>query len=155
MLAEIKLAQGNPVAAQSLLEQEPLDSSPSEGIWQTRFLTALYLRDYDAANRRLKQLGLGDHGDNSNRDYRSESPESLHPQSWSKTTTRYAEWPHCENYRLLLRPAWLNNTTITLGVNNVFDLAPPFVAGAGENGYDEATANIKGRTWYVALTKRF
>ncbi len=51
--------------------------------------------------------------------------------------------------------AWLNNTTITLGVNNVFDLAPSFVAGAGENGYDEQTANIKGRTWYVALTKRF
>ena len=24
--------------------------------------------------------------------------------------------------------AWLNGTTITLGVNNVFDLAPPFVA---------------------------
>ncbi|MEY2493430.1 MAG: iron complex outerrane recepter protein [Verrucomicrobiota bacterium] len=51
--------------------------------------------------------------------------------------------------------AWLNNTTITLGMNNVFDLAPPFVAGASENGYDEATANIKGRTWYAALKKRF
>jgi iron complex outermembrane recepter protein len=51
--------------------------------------------------------------------------------------------------------AWLNNTTITLGVNNVFDLAPPFVAGSTENGYDEQTANIKGRTWYVALKKRF
>jgi iron complex outermembrane receptor protein len=51
--------------------------------------------------------------------------------------------------------AWLNGTTITLGVNNVFDLAPPFVAGAFENGYDEQTANIKGRTWYVALKKRF
>ena len=51
--------------------------------------------------------------------------------------------------------AWLNNTTITLGVNNVTDLAPPFVAGSLENGYDEATANIKGRTWYVALKKRF
>jgi hypothetical protein len=51
--------------------------------------------------------------------------------------------------------ALLNNTTITLGVNNLFDLAPPFVAASGENGYDEATANIKGRTWYVALTKRF
>jgi hypothetical protein len=24
-----------------------------------------------------------------------------------------------------------------------------------ENGYDEATANIKGRTWDVALRKRF
>jgi len=40
-------------------------------------------------------------------------------------------------------------------VNNVFDLAPPFVAGSVENGYDESTANIKGRTWYVALKKRF
>jgi iron complex outermembrane receptor protein len=51
--------------------------------------------------------------------------------------------------------AWLNGTTVTLGVNNVFDLAPPFVAAAGENGYDEQTANLKGRTWYVALKKRF
>jgi outer membrane receptor protein involved in Fe transport len=51
--------------------------------------------------------------------------------------------------------AWLNNTTITLGVTNVMDLEPPFVAGAFENGYDEATANIRGRTWYVALKKRF
>jgi iron complex outermembrane recepter protein len=51
--------------------------------------------------------------------------------------------------------AWFNNTTITFGINNVFDSSPPFVAGAEENGYDEATANIKGRTWYVALRKRF
>src|SRR5439155_25382393 len=28
--------------------------------------------------------------------------------------------------------AWLNNTTITLGMNNVFDQDPPFVAGSGE-----------------------
>ncbi len=51
--------------------------------------------------------------------------------------------------------AWLNHTTITLGVNNVFNEEPPFVAAAFENGYDESTANIKGRTWYVALKKRF
>jgi iron complex outermembrane recepter protein len=51
--------------------------------------------------------------------------------------------------------AWLNGTTITLGMNNIFDLAPPFVAAAAENGYDEQTANIKGRTWYAALKKRF
>jgi eukaryotic-like serine/threonine-protein kinase len=50
-LAEIKLAQGDPVAAQSLLDQVPLDFSPMEGIWDIRFLAALYLRDYDAANR--------------------------------------------------------------------------------------------------------
>jgi hypothetical protein len=35
------------------------------------------------------------------------------------------------------------------------DLEPPFVAGAFENAYDEATANIKARTWYVALKRRF
>jgi iron complex outermembrane receptor protein len=51
--------------------------------------------------------------------------------------------------------AFLNNTTVTLGVNNVFGEEPPFGAGALENGYDESTANIKGRTWYVALKKRF
>jgi TolB-like protein/predicted Ser/Thr protein kinase/Flp pilus assembly protein TadD len=50
-LAEIKLAQGDPVAAQSLLEQVPLDFSPTEEIWETRFRAALYLRDYDAASR--------------------------------------------------------------------------------------------------------
>jgi iron complex outermembrane receptor protein len=51
--------------------------------------------------------------------------------------------------------AWLNNTTITLGMQNVFDEAPPFVAGSLENGYDESLATIKGRFWYVQLKKRF
>jgi serine/threonine protein kinase len=51
VLAKIKLAQGDPVAAQSLLEQVPLDFSPNEIIWDTRFRAALYLRDYDAATR--------------------------------------------------------------------------------------------------------
>jgi tetratricopeptide (TPR) repeat protein len=51
VLAETKLAQGEPVAAQSLLEQVPLDYSPTAYIWSIRFMTGLYLRDYDAANR--------------------------------------------------------------------------------------------------------
>ena len=51
--------------------------------------------------------------------------------------------------------AWLNNTTITLGMNNVFDQDPPFVAGSDENGYDQWQANIRGRIWYVALKKLF
>jgi tetratricopeptide (TPR) repeat protein len=50
-LAEIKLAQGDPVAAQTLLAQVPLEFSPTEEIWNTRFMAALYLRDYDAASR--------------------------------------------------------------------------------------------------------
>jgi iron complex outermembrane recepter protein len=56
----------------------------------------------------------------------------------------------CSNWKW-----WLNNTTITLGMQNVTDEDPPFVAGAFENGYDESVATIKGRFWYVGLKKRF
>ena len=51
--------------------------------------------------------------------------------------------------------AWLNNTTISLGIQNVLDEDPPFAAGSFENGYDESLATIKGRFWYVQLKKRF
>jgi len=51
--------------------------------------------------------------------------------------------------------AWLNNTTITLGMQNVLDSDPPFVAGSFENGYDESIATIKGRFWYIQLKKKF
>jgi TolB-like protein/cytochrome c-type biogenesis protein CcmH/NrfG len=50
-LAEIKLDEGDPVAAQALLAKVPLDFSPTDEIWHTRFTTALYLRDYDEASR--------------------------------------------------------------------------------------------------------
>jgi outer membrane receptor protein involved in Fe transport len=56
----------------------------------------------------------------------------------------------CSNWRW-----WLNNATIQLGMQNVLDEDPPFVAGAFENGYDESLTNIKGRFWYVGLKKRF
>ena len=45
LLAYTKLAQGDPIAAQSLLEQVPMDYSPDFWIWETRFTAALYLRD--------------------------------------------------------------------------------------------------------------
>jgi iron complex outermembrane receptor protein len=51
--------------------------------------------------------------------------------------------------------AWLNSMTLTAGVDNVFDTAPPFVSAAFENGFDQSTANAKGRLWYVAVKKRF
>jgi iron complex outermembrane receptor protein len=51
--------------------------------------------------------------------------------------------------------AWVNGTTITAGMNNIFDLDPPFAAGAFGNGYEESTYDIKGRFWYVSLKKRF
>jgi outer membrane receptor protein involved in Fe transport len=56
----------------------------------------------------------------------------------------------CSNWKW-----WLNNTTISVGMQNVFDEDPPFVAGAFANGYDESLATIKGRFWYVQLKKRF
>jgi outer membrane receptor protein involved in Fe transport len=51
--------------------------------------------------------------------------------------------------------AWLNNTTVSLGLQNVFDSDPPFVAGAIATNYDTSLATIKGRFWYVQLKKRF
>jgi iron complex outermembrane receptor protein len=51
--------------------------------------------------------------------------------------------------------AWLNQTTISLGMQNVTDEDPPFVAGSFENGYDESLTTIKGRFWYVGIKKRF
>ena len=51
--------------------------------------------------------------------------------------------------------AWLNGTTIQLGMQNVTDEDPPFVAGAFENNFDESLTSIRGRFWYVGLKKRF
>jgi iron complex outermembrane receptor protein len=51
--------------------------------------------------------------------------------------------------------AWLNNTTISLGIQNVLDEDPPFAAGSFENGYDESLATIKGRFCYVQVKKKF
>jgi outer membrane receptor protein involved in Fe transport len=51
--------------------------------------------------------------------------------------------------------AWLNNSTLTLGMQNVLDTDPPFVAGGFGNNYDNSLATIKGRFWYLQLKKRF
>jgi iron complex outermembrane recepter protein len=51
--------------------------------------------------------------------------------------------------------AWLNGATITLGMQNVFDSDPPFAAVTFANGYDASLADVKGRFWYLQLTKRF
>ncbi len=59
-LARTKLAQGNPVAAQSLLEQLPPEYSPGWGTLDVRFKTALYLGDYDAVNRVIAATPAGE-----------------------------------------------------------------------------------------------
>ena len=47
----------------------------------------------------------------------------------------------------------MNNTTISLGMPNVFDSEPSFVAGAPTN-YDQSLVTIEGRFWYAQLKKR-
>jgi iron complex outermembrane receptor protein len=42
-----------------------------------------------------------------------------------------------------------------IGVNNVFDEQPPYVASSFENGYDRRLADIRGRTIWVSLSKKF
>jgi len=51
--------------------------------------------------------------------------------------------------------AWLNGTTITLGMQNVLDSDPPFLGGGFGNGYDPSLADIKGRFCYLQLKKKF
>ena len=51
--------------------------------------------------------------------------------------------------------AWLNGTSITLGMHNIFDTPPGFVAGSFESNYDESAASAQGRFWYMELKKRF
>jgi len=53
------------------------------------------------------------------------------------------------------RRAWLNGTTITLGMQNMLDSDPPFLGGGFGNGYDPSLADIKGRFWYLQLKKKF
>jgi serine/threonine protein kinase len=73
-LAKLKLAQGDPVAAQSLLDQVPLDFSPDPVIWQLRFDAALYLRDYDAADRVIAATPAK---------LANQVLEGQHPESWA------------------------------------------------------------------------
>ena len=47
----LKLDEGDPAGACEILKQVPSDYSPINGIWEERFATALFLRDYDEAER--------------------------------------------------------------------------------------------------------
>jgi hypothetical protein len=49
----------------------------------------------------------------------------------------------------------LKGTTITVGMQNVFDSDPPFAGVAFGNGYDASLATIKGRFCYIQLKKKF
>jgi outer membrane receptor protein involved in Fe transport len=67
----------------------------------------------------------------------------------SAQTVRYSGW----DWRRIL----LDGTTITFGVNNVFDRDPPAASGEKGNGqnYPGFTYDATNRFWYVRLTKKF
>ena len=46
-------------------------------------------------------------------------------------------------------------TTLTVGVNDVFDRQPPSAIGAFNDNYDTSNYNIRNRFWYVSLKKKF
>ena len=50
----------------------------------------------------------------------------------------------------------LDQTTVRIGMNNIFDEPPPFNAGAptGDN-YDTSLATLRGRYYYIGLNKKF
>ena len=63
-------------------------------------------------------------------------------------------------YRLPdLGKKWLRNSTLTVGANNVFNKAPPYVPGNGsnvaENNTDKGAYDIIGRFIFVELKKAF
>ena len=61
------------------------------------------------------------------------------------------------NYGLPIWKRVLNNTTITLGCNNVFGQDPPkaYNGGGNADGYPGAIYDATGRFVYVSLTKKF
>jgi len=49
----------------------------------------------------------------------------------------------------------LDQTTIRVGMTNVFDEPPPFSAGAFNDNYDTSLYSIRGRYYYIGLKKTF
>lgn len=51
-------------------------------------------------------------------------------------------------------PGWLNGTVVRVGVNNLFDVAPPF-SEISSSGYDQSQADVRQRFVYLKLSKTF
>jgi len=52
---------------------------------------------------------------------------------------------------------WLGNSSVRVGINNLFDAKPPFALGASSDsdGYLRGFGDPRGRAYFVELTKRF
>jgi iron complex outermembrane receptor protein len=51
--------------------------------------------------------------------------------------------------------AWLDNTTFTVGINNIWDARPPLAVFNIEANFDNANANDIQRYFYVSVEKKF
>lgn len=59
------------------------------------------------------------------------------------------------SYRPKMWQRIMGGTTLRAGIENVFDEAPPFAAGAFNDNYDTSLYNIRGRFYYVGINKKF
>jgi outer membrane receptor protein involved in Fe transport len=50
---------------------------------------------------------------------------------------------------------WMGGTTVRIGVNNIFDVDPPFALGGDADGYMRGFGDPRGRAWHVEVGKRF
>lgn len=50
---------------------------------------------------------------------------------------------------------WLSDTTLTFGIENVTNQAPPFAAGAFADGYDSSLYSAEGRRISLSLSREF
>ncbi|WP_309384518.1 TonB-dependent receptor domain-containing protein [Cerasicoccus frondis] len=50
---------------------------------------------------------------------------------------------------------YLDGTSVTVGVDNIFNTSPPFAAGAFADGYDTSLYSIRNRFVYGAISKKF
>lgn len=58
------------------------------------------------------------------------------------------QWPQANS-------SWLSDTTLTFGIENVTDQAPPFAAGAFADGYDSSLYSAEGRRISLSLSREF
>jgi len=51
--------------------------------------------------------------------------------------------------------SWLDNTTITFGINNIFDTRAPLAVDNIQGNYDSANTNDIQRYFYFSVEKKF
>lgn len=51
--------------------------------------------------------------------------------------------------------AFKSNTTVTLGVTNLFDEKRPYIETAFNGNTDESTYRLFGRSWFLNLNQKF